>query len=69
MQDSSEGASDSKDQKATKKQKASEEPFIRKELLDDEDWLVRVGSEAEEIRGEEKVSTVVLNQSLYGTLN
>ena len=69
MQDSSEGASDSKDRKAAKKQKASEEPFIRKELLDDEDWLVRAGSEAEDIGGEEKVSTVVLNQSLYGTLN
>ena len=68
MQDSSEDASDSKDQKVTKKQKVSEEPFVRKELLDDEDWLVGAGSEAEDIGGE-KVSIIVLNQSSYGTLN
>lgn len=51
MQDSSEDASDSEDQKATKKQNVSEEPFIRKGLMDDEHWLVGAGSEAEDIGG------------------
>lgn len=68
MQDSSEDASDSEDQKATKKQNVSEEPFIRKGLMDDEHWLVGAGSEAEDIGGE-KVSIIVLTQSLYGKLN
>lgn len=68
MQDSSEDASDSEDQKATKKQNVSKEPFIRKGLMDDEHWLVGAGSEAEDIGGE-KVSIIVLTQSLYGKLN
>ncbi|KAL2053959.1 hypothetical protein ABVK25_005888 [Lepraria finkii] len=54
MQDSSEDASDPEEPKATKKQNVSEEPFIRKGLLDDEHWLVGAGSEAEDIGGEKQ---------------